>query len=158
MDDVIAELVEKKIATKNEDGSTGIDFQKYIESHLPSLDISEKDIQEMMKLPSTILEKRDGTHGYLASDLACVKYRMTNGWNPDKISIGTDVRQALHFRQVFAASRLAGWVEHVELVHVGNGFISLPDGAMSSRKGNIIRLEDLIEEGYIRTKAILEAK
>jgi arginyl-tRNA synthetase len=158
MDDVIAELVEKKIATKNEDGSTGIDFQKYIETHLSKITLPEKEIQEIIKLPSTILEKRDGTHGYLASDLACVKYRMTNWWNPDKISIGTDVRQALHFRQVFATSKLAGWVDDVELIHVGNGFISLPDGAMSSRKWNIIRLEDLIEEGYIRTKTILETK
>jgi arginyl-tRNA synthetase len=78
MDDVIAELVEKKIATKNEDGSTGIDFQKYIETHLSKITLPEKEIQEIIKLPSTILEKRDGTHGYLASDLACVKYRMTN--------------------------------------------------------------------------------
>ncbi len=141
MDSIVAELIEKNIATKNEDGSVGIIFA------------------EETKLPSTILEKRDGTHGYLASDLACIKYRITNGWNPDKISIGTDIRQALHFKQVFTTARLAWWIpETTELVHVGNGFISLPDGAMSSRKWNIIRLEDLIEEGFIRTKAILESK
>ncbi len=146
MDTIIAELIEKKIATKNEDNSVGIDFQKYIEENGEKLGYSQEEIKEIMKLPSTILEKRDGTHGYLASDLACMKYRMTNGWKPNKISIGTDVRQALHFRQVFTTSRLAGWVDSIELVHIGNGFISLPDGAMSSRKGNIIRLEDLIEE------------
>ncbi len=141
MNMIVNELIEKWIATKNEDGSVGIIFS------------------EETKLPSTILEKRDGTHGYLASDLACIKYRVTNGWNPDKISIGTDVRQALHFRQLFTAARMARWIpEGLELVHVGNGFISLPDGAMSSRKGNIIRLEDLLEEGYIRTKTILESK
>ena len=134
MDDIIAELVEKKIATKNEDNSVGIDFKQYIEENGEKLGYTEEEIKEIMKIPSTILEKRDGTHGYLASDLACMKYRMTNGWNPDKISIGTDVRQALHFKQVFTASKLAGWVNDVELVHVGNGFISLPDGAMSSRK------------------------
>ena len=141
MDMIVNELLEKGIATKNEDSSVGIIFP------------------EETKLPSTILEKRDGTHGYLASDLACIKYRVTNGWNPDKISIGTDVRQALHFKQVFTTARMAGWIsESIELVHVGNGFISLPDGAMSSRKGNIIRLEDLLEEGFVRTKKILEEK
>lgn len=141
MDMIVAELVEKNIATKNEDGSIGIIFP------------------DETKLPSTILEKRDGTHGYLASDLACIKYRVTNWWNPDKISIGTDVRQELHFKQVFATARMAWWIpEHIELVHVGNWFISLPSGAMSSRKGNIIRLEDLIEEWFIRTKNILELK
>ena len=60
MDYIVAELIEKGIATKNEDGSVGIIFP------------------EETKLPSTILEKRDGTHGYLASDLACIKYRVTN--------------------------------------------------------------------------------
>ena len=141
MDDIVSELLEKWIATKNEDGSVGIVFL------------------EDTKLPSTILEKRDGTHGYLASDMACMKYRMTNGWNPDKISIGTDIRQALHFKQVFTTARLAGWIDDdIELIHVWNGFISLPDGAMSSRKWNIIRLEDLLEEWYERTKKILEEK
>lgn len=141
MDYIVAELIEKGIATKNEDGSVGIIFP------------------EETKLPSTILEKRDGTHGYLASDLACIKYRVTNWWNPNKISIGTDIRQELHFKQVFAVARLAQWIPaSIELVHVGNGFISLPDGAMSSRKWNIIRLEDLIEEGFVRTKKILEEK
>jgi arginyl-tRNA synthetase len=137
MDMIVTELIEKNIATKNEDGSVGIIFP------------------DESKLPSTILEKRDGTHG----DLACIKYRVTNWWNPDKISIGTDVRQELHFKQVFTTARMAWWIsENIELVHVGNWFISLPNGAMSSRKGNIIRLEDLIEEWFIRTKNILESK
>ena len=141
MDAIVLELIEKKIATKNEDGSVWIIFT------------------EETKLPSTILEKRDGTHGYLASDLACVKYRVTNGWNPNKISIWTDIRQALHFKQVFTTARMAWWVsDDIELVHVGNGFISLPDGAMSSRKWNIIRLDDLIKEGFSRTKSILTEK
>jgi len=69
MDSIVAELIEKRIAIRNADNSVGITFA------------------EDTKLPSTILEKRDGTHGYLASDLACIKYRVTNGWNPDKISI-----------------------------------------------------------------------
>jgi arginyl-tRNA synthetase len=140
MDAIVKELIDKNIATKNEDWSVWIVFP------------------EETKIPSTILEKRDGTHWYLASDLACVKYRM-HSWNLDKISIWTDIRQELHFRQVFATARMAGWIrEEVELVHVGNGFISLPDGAMSSRKWNIIRLEDLLEEGYLRTQKILLEK
>lgn len=107
-----------------------------------------------------MLAKRDGTHGYLASDLAAIKYRLTNGWNPSKILYCVDVRQALHFKQLFAIARKA-WPEllkNVELCHVSNGFIRLKDGAMSTRKGNIIRLQDLIDEGFDRTKAIIESK
>jgi arginyl-tRNA synthetase len=53
---------------------------------------------------------------------------------------------------------MAGWTDNVVLFHAGNGHISLPDGAMSTRKGNIIRLDDLVQEGFVRTKAILEEK
>jgi len=60
MKDIVKELIEKKIATQNEDGSVGIIFP------------------EETKLPSCILQKRDGTHGYFASDLATIKYRTEN--------------------------------------------------------------------------------
>lgn len=94
------------------------------------------------KLPSCVLAKKDGTHGYLASDLACVKYRITNGWNPDYIYYCIDVRQELHFKQVFNISKrwleLSSWGKDIqkipEFIHVKNGFIRLKDGAMSSRK------------------------
>ncbi len=141
MKDVVWELVQAWIAEKNEDGSVSISFP------------------EDTKLPSNILQKRDGTHGYFASDLACIKYRIMNGWNPKKIIYCTDIRQQLHFQQVFAVARMAGWVNNsVELVHAPNGFISLPEWAMSTRKGNIIRLDDLIDEAFLRTKKILEEK
>jgi|TARA_Y100001960_G_C14186280_1_gene592712 arginyl-tRNA synthetase len=65
-------------------------------------------------MPSCILQKRDGTHGYLASDLACIKYRMLN-WSPDKIIYFVDVRQQLHFRQAFEIAKNAGWLNREEL-------------------------------------------
>lgn len=142
MKSVVKELIEKGIATQNEDGSVGVVFPKET------------------KIPSCILAKRDGTHGYLASDLAATKYRMTNGWNPVKIFICADIRQQLHLRQCFWIARQA-WPEllkNTELLHASNGFIKLKDGAMSTRKGKIIRLQDLIDEGFNRTKAILEQK
>jgi arginyl-tRNA synthetase len=58
MHSIVAELIEKNIATKNDDNSVGIVFD------------------DDTKLSSCILQKRDGTHGYLASDLACIKYRI----------------------------------------------------------------------------------
>lgn len=140
MKSVVEELITKGIATKNEDGSVGVVFP------------------EETKIPSCILAKRDGTHGYLASDLAATKYRMTNGWNPKKIFICTDIRQQLHIKQVFTIARMA-WPEllkDTELFNATNGFVKLKEGAMSTRKGIIIRLQDLIEEGFNRTKAIIE--
>jgi arginyl-tRNA synthetase len=66
-------------------------------------------------------------------------------WSPSKIVYFIDVRQQLHLEQVFEISKLAGWVktphpnpllsegEGTELFHAFNGFISLKDGAMSTR-------------------------
>jgi len=88
---------------------------------------------EDSKLPSCILQKRDGTHGYLASDLACIKYRVEN-WNPSRILYFVDVRQQLHFRQAFEIAKQADWLKDTHLFHAANGFISLKDGAMSTRK------------------------
>ncbi|MDD5377037.1 MAG: arginine--tRNA ligase [Candidatus Gracilibacteria bacterium] len=139
---IVNELLEKDIATKNEDGSVGIVFPPET------------------KIPSCILAKRDGTHGYLASDLAATKYRMTNGWNPTKIFICTDIRQQLHIKQVFTTARMA-WpdlLKNTGLFNVTNGFIKLKEGAMSTRKGIIVRLQDLIEEGFNRTETILTEK
>ena len=120
------------------------------------------------KLPSCILQKRDGTHGYLASDLAAIKYRLRN-WNPSKIMYFVDNRQALHFKQLFATAEKA-WLKNsptqapthsstyaptCELTHAANGFVSLPDGAMSTRHGRVIFLSDLVDESFDRVKQIL---
>jgi len=107
------------------------------------------------KLPSCILQKRDGTHGYLASDLAAIKYRLKN-WSPSRIVYFVDNRQALHFRQLFTTATKA-WLDgkNTELTHAGNGFVSLPDGAMSTRHGRVIFLKDLIGESFERVEKIL---
>ncbi len=140
MNAIVDELIAKNIATKNEDGSVGVVFP------------------DELKLPSCILQKRDGTHGYLASDLASVKYRMDN-WAPKKILYFVDVRQKLHFEQAFAISQMAQWLgEDTEITHAYNGFISLKDGAMSTRKWKIIKLEALLDEWEKRAAAIISEK
>lgn len=140
MHEIVQELIEKNIATKNDDGSVWVVFP------------------DEMNLPSCILQKRDGTHWYLASDLASVKYRIDN-WNPSKILYFVDVRQKLHFEQVFVISRLATWLrENTEITHAYNWFISLKDGAMSTRKWKIIKLESLLDEWEKKAAAIISEK
>lgn len=139
MKDIVKELIEKKIATQNDDGSVWVIFA------------------DETKLSSCILQKRDGTHGYLASDLACIKYRSSN-WNPDKIIYFVDVRQELHFKQAFQIAKSAGWVEKTELFHAFNGFISWKEGPFSTRKGNIIKLDRLLDEAEERAKKIILEK
>lgn len=141
MKDIVAELLEKWVATKNEDWSVGVVFP------------------EEAKMPSCVLQKKDGTWLYLTSDLAAIKYRLTNWWNPNKIVYFVDVRQQLHLKQAFWIAKKA-WpeAENIELTHAHNGFIKLKEGAMSTRKWTVIFLKDLIEEWYSRTAQILESK
>lgn len=139
MSDVVKELLEKNIATQNDDNSVWVIFD------------------EQTKLPSCILAKKDGTHWYLASDLAAIAYRAIN-WNPEKIIYHVDVRQDLHFKQAFEIVSNAQWIAKDKLFFAGNGFISLVSGAMSTRKGNIIKLEDLLDEAKERAQKILLEK
>jgi arginyl-tRNA synthetase len=139
MKDIVTELIQKWLATKNDDNSVWINFE------------------ENTKLPSCILQKRDWTHGYLASDLAAIKYRMDN-WNPDKIIYFTDSRQQLHFKQAFTIAKNSWWVNDTELFHAYNWFISLKDWAMSTRKWRIIRLDKLLDEAQERAKKIILEK
>ncbi|MBC7498887.1 arginine--tRNA ligase [Candidatus Gracilibacteria bacterium] len=140
MKDIVRELIEKGVATQNEDGSVGVVFP------------------EESKIPSCILQKKDGTGLYLTSDLAAIKYRMTNGWNPSKIIYCVDVRQQLHLRQAIWIAKKAWGLENVELFHAFNGFIKLKEGTMSTRHGTVIFLEDLITEGEERTSQLLAEK
>ena len=139
MHEIVDELVEKWIATKNEDNSIWVVFP------------------DEAKLSSCILQKRNGTHGYLASDLACIKYRQ-DSWNPEKIIYAVDVRQQLHFQQCFYIADKAGWINHDQMTHAYNGFIALKDWAMSTRKGKIIRLDKLLDEAEEKAKNIILEK
>ncbi len=139
MKDIVKELIEKKIATKNEDNSVWVIFD------------------EETKIPSCILQKRDWTHWYLASDLAAIKYRVIN-WNPEKIIYFVDSRQQLHLKQAFEISKNAGWINKEKLFHAYNWFISLKDWAMSTRKGRIIKLDKLLDEAEKRAKKIILEK
>lgn len=139
MKNIVKELIDKKIATKNTDWSVWVIFP------------------EEYKIPSCILQKNNWTHWYLASDLACIKYRMEN-WNPSKIIYHFDVRQKLHIEQVFNIATRAGWVWECDLFFAYNWFISLKEGAMSTRKWNIIRLSDLLDESSKKAKRIILEK
>ena len=139
MSDIVSELVEKKVATKNEDNSIWVVFE------------------ESTKLPSCILQKRDSTKWYLASDLAAIKYRIQN-WSPEKIIYFVDVRQELHFKQAFEIAKNASWLQKTELIHAPNWFISLKEWALSTRKWRIIKLDSLIEEAKTRAKNIILTK
>lgn len=89
-----------------------------------------------------LLRKRDGTLLYNAKDLA-LALRKQKDYAPDRSLIVVDERQSLAMQQLFATLKRMG--VSIPYEHVSYGFITLPEGAMSSRTGNIVRL-DAVEE------------
>jgi arginyl-tRNA synthetase len=102
-----------------------------------------------------IVRKRDGAANYATTDLACVLYRERR-WHPARVVYVTDMRQQLHFKQIFAMARKLG--VQTDFVHAWFGMLVLPEGAMSTRKGNVIRLVDLLDEAVRRARAVVDAK
>jgi arginyl-tRNA synthetase len=114
-----------------------------------------RDEQGEDVLPPFLVQKADGAALYATTDLATVVYRMKE-WRPDRILYVTDHRQKLHFEQVFATCDKMGI--DTTFVHVPFGIMSLPEGSISTRSGNTIRLDELLDEAERRARATQEER
>ncbi len=105
-------------------------------------------------IPLCIVQKSDGGFNYATSDLATIKQRMEE-FDTEQIIYVTDERQQLHFKQCFAIARKLGWT--AQLVHVWFGLMRLPEGTFSTREGNVIKLERLLDEAEERALRLVQA-
>jgi arginyl-tRNA synthetase len=105
-------------------------------------------------LAPLIVQKKDGAFNYATTDLATIRYRVEE-LNADQIVYVTDERQQLHFRQVFSTAEMMGF--SVPLEHVWFGLMRLPEGTFSTRQGNVIKLERLLDEAESRALALAKA-
>ena len=113
------------------------------------VDLSEE------KLGVAIVRKSDGGYNYTTSDLACVGSRVAD-YDPERIIYVTDDRQQLHFKQFFSIAAKMGHT--VKLVHVPFGLMSYQGKAISTREGNLIRLDDLLSESVRRSLEIVKER
>lgn len=106
-----------------------------------------------------IIEKTNGSTTYATRDLAAILYRART-YNFDKAIYVTSYEQTLHFKQIFEVSKLLGLDEKYtnNLIHVTFGMVHLKTGKMSTREGNIIKLEDLLKESITRVEEIIKQK
>lgn len=136
MPDVVKELENKGIAVENE-GAKVVFFP------------------EEENLYPCIVQKKDGAFLYATSDIATVKYRKEN-YDINQIIYITDERQQDHFKQFFKITDMLSW--SVEKHHIWFGIMRFADGVFSTRKGNVIRLEELLDEGKKRAYEIVNKK
>lgn len=108
---------------------------------------------EEEKLGVAIVRKSDGGYNYTTSDLACVKMRVEE-YDPERIIYVTDARQQLHFKQWFNIAAKMGI--NAKLVHVPFGLMSFQGKAISTREGNLIKLDELLSEAQRRSFEIVK--
>ncbi len=95
--------------------------------------------------PPVILEKSDGGFTYAITDIATIKMRVDD-LKAQEIIYTTDLRQSLHFEQVFEAVNILGIGQDVKLAHIGFGTVNGQDGKpFKTRDGGVMNLEDLIK-------------
>lgn len=110
---------------------------------------------EAENLHPCLVQKKDGAYLYATSDLACLKHKRDH-YDLNKAIYVTDERQQTHFRQIFKIAEMLDW--QIKTEHVWFGIMRFQDGIFSSRKGNVIRLQELLDEAVKRVRAVIEEK
>ncbi|MBI5412825.1 arginine--tRNA ligase [Candidatus Peregrinibacteria bacterium] len=111
---------------------------------------------ENEKYPPCLIKKSDGATLYATRDLARTKY-WEDTWHPDLMVMVVDVAQSLHFQQFFEVARMLK-ITKAPNIHVSFGRMSFPEKRMSTRKGNIILLEEVLDEAEERALKLVEEK
>lgn len=137
MQPVVDELREKKLLTKS-DGAEIVDLSEY-------------------DMPPCIILRSDGASLYATRDLAAAIYRK-NTYNFHKNLYVVAYQQNLHFNQFFKVLELMGRDWAKDCIHVAYGMVSMEDGAMSTRKGKVVFLEDVIERCVEKSLEIITEK
>lgn len=108
-------------------------------------------------MPPCMILKEDGATLYATRDIAAALYRQDT-YHFDKALYVVAYQQNLHFRQFFKVVELMGYPWAKDLVHVPFGMVSLEEGAMSTRKGNVVLLEQVLERAREKTVDIMAEK
>lgn len=137
MDKPLAMLREKGLITESQ-GAQIVDLKDY-------------------DMPPCLLVKSDGSSLYATRDIAAAIWRK-NEYDFDKCLYVVAYQQNLHFKQLFKVLELAGLPWAKDLVHVAYGMVSLEDGAMSTRKGNVVLLRDVINKAVAKSYETIVAK
>jgi arginyl-tRNA synthetase len=144
LDQLTSELIDAGVAVESEgawcvflDGHTGRDDQPV----------------------PMIVKKKDGGFGYSATDLATIRHRI-EALKTDRILYVVDARQSLHFTQVFAVARKAGWLtDDIDVEHVAFGTILGADGKpFKTREGGTVPLTSLLDDAVNAARAVVAEK
>jgi arginyl-tRNA synthetase len=104
-----------------------------------------------------VILRSDGTSLYLTKDLALAEQKFDE-YHVDRSIYVVDNRQSLHFQQAFKILELWGFKQAEKCYHLAYGFVSLPEGAMSARRGRVVLFKDVYDEAIQRVLAVISEK
>ena len=137
MEPIVEELKEKGLLVESR-GAQVVDLEEY-------------------NMPPCIILKSDGSSLYATRDMAAASYRKKE-YDFDKCLYVVAYQQNLHFKQFFKVLEMMGKEWAKDLVHVAYGMVSLEEGTMSTRKGNVVFLEDVIQKCIDKAYTIIDQK
>ena len=108
-------------------------------------------------MPPCLILKSDGATIYATRDITAAIYRQ-NTYHFDKCLYVVAYQQDLHFRQIFRVLEKMGYSWAKNCVHVSFGMVSFEGEALSTRKGNVVHLEDLLSQAVSKAREIIEEK
>ncbi len=107
-------------------------------------------------MPPMMLRKSDGASTYHARDVAAIFYRLKE-YNPEKLIYVVGSDHKLHFQQLFKVMELYG-IEREKMIHVNFGMIRFAGVKMSTRKGQVVFLEEVLKKAIAMAREIIEEK
>ena len=137
MDRVVNELKEKNLLVES-DGAQVVDLSAY-------------------DMPPFIILRSDGASLYATRDLAAVLYRKDT-YDFEKCLYVVAYQQDLHFRQLFKVLELMGYDWAKNCVHVAFGMVSFEGQSLSTRKGHVVYLDDVLNKAVEKARAIIDEK
>jgi arginyl-tRNA synthetase len=105
------------------------------------------------KYRTMVILRSDGTALYSTNDLALAKQKFEK-YHVDRSIYVVDFRQSLHFQQVFKILELWGFPQAAKCYHLSYGYVSLPEGAMSARRGRVALFKEVYDEAIKRVLAV----
>lgn len=160
----IYELLDIKFDSFKGEASYAEDKEKIIKILEEKGKIEESEGAKIVELEDVgistpcLIQKANGSSIYATRDLAAIMYRAQT-YDFDKCLYIVAYEQNLHFKQIFEVAKyLVDEKYQKGLKHVSYGMVSLPTGKMSTRLGNVLKIEDLLKETIERAKEIIEEK
>ena len=143
---IVQELIDKDIATDERPNGGAVIVK-----------IDEKLGLTKEKYRTNVILRSDGTTLYLTKDLALAKSKFEDH-HVDRSVYVVDVRQSLHMQQAFAILKLWGFKQSEKCHHLAYGYVSLPEGAMSARRGRVVLFKEVYDEAKARVLRVIAEK